>query len=293
MSEPLEDIERWQSWVDPDAKPERWNYNLFREMIELLHRRDSWRGFVEMVQASPDNAQAPASAFVRWVARSYIETQAIAIRRIARRTNDPRPVSLVRVLDEIAHNPVVLSGIEARQIGEDAQSDADQIHDAAERVATFASQQVAHFDREQSPENEDLTFADLHEVVNRIAAAWERWYLRITGKGILMDVTNVEWWKVLRLRWRSPMIENLEFMAGRAVFDLELTPDQANQLADAVEGNRDVWGAAIGSLWAQPKGREVAEALFEILSNEADTQSRRQLADSLRWVGRLPQKSQG
>ena len=88
MSE-AQDAERlatWRSWVHPRAKPKGWDRNLWDEFYGLQQRRQMWNGYRALLDASPEDAEEPAANLTRWVLRNHIETQALAIRRIADRS---------------------------------------------------------------------------------------------------------------------------------------------------------------------------------------------------------------
>jgi hypothetical protein len=102
-------LNRWRAWLDLDAMPEGWNKNLWGKFYALMHRRRMYREYLAVLAASPNRAAQSAAFLTQWIARDHVETQAIAIRRIAHRTADQRTVSLVKLLDEIASNPSVLS----------------------------------------------------------------------------------------------------------------------------------------------------------------------------------------
>jgi hypothetical protein len=104
----------WRSWLDKSAIPAGWDRNLWDEFYALLHRRAMWRGYRQMLQGSSEGAQETARFLTQWVLRNHIETQTVAIRRIANRIRDRRPVSFVRILDEIAAQPQILN-IDARR----------------------------------------------------------------------------------------------------------------------------------------------------------------------------------
>jgi hypothetical protein len=108
--------------------------------------------------------------------RNHIETQAMAIRRIANRTSDLRPISLVRLLDETAEHPNVI-GANANA----AREDADKIHMAAEKVTTFANKVVAHLDTDHAAASRDVSLAAMDLAVDAIGEVWERWYRAVTG----------------------------------------------------------------------------------------------------------------
>ena len=159
----------WRSWLDKGALPRGWDPNLWDEFYSLHFRRSMWRGFRELLKASPQDAQETANFLTAWVLRNHVETQAIAIRRIANRTTDVRSVSLVRLLDEIAAEPHVIGANPA-----DAKQDADALHEGARRVSTFANRVVAHLDRDHAAASRDVSLRDIDDVVDLIGRMWEK-----------------------------------------------------------------------------------------------------------------------
>jgi len=164
--------------VDPDEKPADWDTNLWDEFFGLLHRRDMWNGYKSALEASPDEAQQSARYLTQWVLRNHIETQAVAIRRIADRSIHRNTIALGRLLDEIARTPHIV-GVQ----GADATNDALALETVAANVRTFATKVVAHLDTDHAAASRDVNLADLNGAVDFTAELWEKWYLPITGQG--------------------------------------------------------------------------------------------------------------
>src|SRR4051794_23880684 len=96
---------RW--WLDKDAMPSDVKRNLWDEFYALQFRRDQWRGFREMVDASPDDAKHTARYLVEYVFRCHVEAQSSALRRFAYAGKDKRPMSFGRMLRQIAARPTL------------------------------------------------------------------------------------------------------------------------------------------------------------------------------------------
>jgi hypothetical protein len=240
-----------------------------------------WNGFHEMYEASSEEARGSADFLSQWVLRNHVETQAVAIRRIADRSSNPKTIALGRLLDEIATHPHIL-GVSAAE----ATADADRLESAARKARRFANKVVAHLDHEHAAASRDVSLSDLNNAVDLAAELWRRWYLAVTGVGVWVQLPSLDWSNVLRLHLRNPMIDNAEFIASRLVFDLGLGHEDVEGLSSALEGSSDEWGAAIGPIWANEASRSLAEALFEMMATFDDDYKRRLIA-ALRWTGQL------
>src|SRR5437762_2469574 len=86
---------RWVRW---------WNV-LFDDIKTIAHHRDLYRQVTAMVEANP--ALHVASAFYDWMRLAYVTGQASAIRRLV--DWDRRTISLIRLIEEMADQPEVLS----------------------------------------------------------------------------------------------------------------------------------------------------------------------------------------
>ncbi len=53
----------WRSWLDKDSILEGWDRKLWNEFYALLHHRAMWRGYREILDASPDRPETSSSRF--------------------------------------------------------------------------------------------------------------------------------------------------------------------------------------------------------------------------------------
>ena len=256
-----EDVERlatWRSWVHPNARPEGWDRNLWDEFYGLQQRRHRWNGYRAVLEASPEDAQRPARYLTQWVLRNHIETQAIAIRRIADRSKRRDTIALGRLLDEIADAPHVL-GVQ----GADATRDADLLEETAANVTTFANKVVAHLDADHAAASRGVNLDDLDNAVNATLPIWEKWFSAITREGVAAELPDdIGWWNVLRLHRRDIGIENPGAMGPRIV--RTLGEGAARELLDVLKRSPEDRAALIGRLYGRSDGRWLAEALMDI-----------------------------
>jgi hypothetical protein len=275
LAEDAERLAVWRSWLDREFMSEDWDRNLWDEFYGLFFRRAMWRNFREMFESSPEDVRAAAALARQWVLRNHIETQAMAIRRIANRTSDLRPISLVRLLDEIGEHPNVI-GANATA----AREDADRIDTAAEKVSTFANKVVAHLDADHAAASRDVSLEAMDQVVDVIGHVWERWYRAVTGAvAPAMEPAGVDWSYVVRLHLRDPSIDNPEALGARIRYILGDAP--ARELLGVLERTPEARASLIGRLWSNPQTRTLAEILLDIES-DSDDLVRLRLVDGLR-----------
>jgi hypothetical protein len=267
-------LAEWRSWLEKDFIPEGWDRNLWDEFYALFHRRAMWRDYRDVEDASPDEAREAARFLTRWVLRNHIETQAMAIRRIANRTADSRPISLVKLLDEIAATPQIL-GIDPSE----ARGDADALHESAKRVSAFANKVVAHFDRDYAAASRDTSLKDMDDVVDLVGRMWEKWYVKVTDKGAsaMEPVGMPAWSNVLRLRRRDPSVFNPTGIGWQ--ISEKLDDNAAHEVLDALSGSDSSRRAITGKLWASEDTRWLAEALAD---PQIDPAGVRQIVETLR-----------
>jgi hypothetical protein len=250
--------------VGPNAKPEGWDRNLWDEFYGLQQRRQRWNGYRAVLEASPEDAQRPAAYLTQWVLRNHIETQAIAIRRIADRSTRWDTIALGRLLDEIADAPHVL-GVQ----GADATADANLLEETAADVTTFADKVVAHLDTDHAAASRGVDLDDLNNAVDATLPIWDRWFHAITGEGALAELPDdIGWWNVLRLHRRDIRIENPGYIG--AVVLRELGEGAARELLDVLKRTPDDRAALIGRLYSRSEGRWLAEALMDIEADPDD-----------------------
>jgi AbiU2 len=189
-------LARWRSWIDKDAIPEGWRKNLWDEFYAMLHRRETWRGYREMLLASPEDVQYTARWLTQIVVRNHLEVQALAIRRFADAGPDGRVVSFGKILAEIAAAPSIFS----HEAADEARADLEELHSISEAIKAFADKEVAHLDRDHDDAIADLKIGDFDEALQPIGELWVKWYLPITGTVAPNEPPLASpWWKVLRL----------------------------------------------------------------------------------------------
>jgi AbiU2 len=278
QAEDAERLAKWRSWVHPDAKPEGWDSNLWDEFYGLLHRRDMWNGYRDALEASPKDAREPARYLTQWVLRNHIETQALAIRRIADRSTHHDTIALGRLLDEIAGAAHIL-GVQAT----DATADAKELEEIATRVRTFANKVVAHLDADHAAASRGVNFADLDASIVVAARVWERWFLAVTGEGVVVDLPPIGWSNVIRLHRRDVRIESPGLLGARVHYSLG--EDAARELLDVLKRTPEDRTALIGRLYGQSESRWLAESLMDIEADPDDLIRLRLIAELERMFG--------
>jgi AbiU2 len=238
-----------------------------------------WNGYKTVLEASPEEAQNSARYLTRWVLRNHIETQAIAIRRIAdRSTHHPETIALGRLLDEIADAPQVL-GVEAST----ATADANTLERVSSNVRTFANKVVAHFDTDHAAASRDVNMDDLDKAVGVTLPIWQRWFTAITGEGVAELRDDLGWSSVLRLHRRDLRIENPGYIG--AVVVRQLGEGIARELLDVLKRTPEDRAALIGRLYSRSDGRWLAEALMDIEEDPDDLIRLRLIAELERMFG--------
>jgi hypothetical protein len=282
-----EDAERlaiWRSWVHPRAKPEGWDRNLWDEFYGLQQRRQMWNGYRALLDASPEEAQEPARYLTQWVLRNHVETQAIAIRRLADRSKRWDTIALGRLLDEIADAPQVLGARDVDVRGADATADANLLEETATNVTIFANKVVAHLDADHAAASRGVRIGDLDEAVDVTIPIWKRWFQAITGEGVWAALPDdIGWWNVLRLHRRDVSIEHPGRMGPRIV--RELGEGAARELLDVLKRSPDDRASLIGRLYERPESRWLAEALMDIEQDPDDLVRLRLIAELERMFG--------
>jgi hypothetical protein len=271
-------LAKWRSWVDLDAKPKGWDKNLWGEFYGLQHRRDMGNGYKNALEGSPQEARDTARYLTQWILRNHIETQALAIRRIADRSTRSDSVALGRMLDDIAAHPHILD------VDPDlATEDADRMQVAAAKVVTFANKVVAHFDEDHEAASRGINMEDLDAAVDLIADIWVRWFGIVSGKGTVSDLPELGWSNMIRLHRRNGLIENPGFIAGKIVHTLG--ESAARELLGVLRLSPEDRAALIGRLYGRSESRQVAEFLMDIEADPDDLVRLRLIAELERALG--------
>jgi hypothetical protein len=210
---------------------------LFDDIKTIAHHRDLYRQVSAMVQKNP--ALHVPSLFYDWTQRAYWMEQAVAIRRLVDWGNqrDPplsRPISLIRLIDEIRDHPEVLSrrryvghykaGNAAKRFAHrhfdmQARPGAKQIDrrtiqqhrrellNAQERLRVFVNKHVAH--RAKYPMRRLPTYAEFDgcvDVLEKLAKEYSL-ILKAEGTGVVPSM-DYGWDKPFRVAWITPHAED-------------------------------------------------------------------------------------
>ena len=204
------------------ANLQAWLEQVKPTVIEMHHHRGLWKELhdviIERVPESP-------GTFLSHYTKLYVDSQAMAIRRLADRSAGAR--SLANLVFAIARNPAVIDAVTFSTIGvQDAdakdhwwrreglrqyeehfgdgsgvldvrrvESDLASFLADCETVQAFATKTLAHLDRHgpaQLP-----TFGELDRVIHRVGELFKRYYL-------LLNCAS--WWKlepVIQEDWRA------------------------------------------------------------------------------------------
>lgn len=202
MQAVTEDLKaKWRSWLDPNERLPDWIRNLWEEFYALDLRRAVWRGYIEVVDASTDEARSTARWLTQVVTRNHVEAQVMALRRLADEGRHPDIVSFARLLTEVANHPEALG----EDVAAEASRDLEKMRARVDPVKKFADKHVAHFDQNHGDVVPPTTFDDLDEMVHFIGELWVRWYRRVTGISTTAKATpQFDWSDRLRLELIEP-----------------------------------------------------------------------------------------
>jgi hypothetical protein len=199
----------------------RWRV-IFDDIKTIAHHRDLYRQVTEIVQANP--ALHVVSAFYDWMQLAYATGQASAIRRLV--DWDTRTISLVRLLEEIADHPEVITrrrfvgwyrghlparfghGDFDRLAGAGAdtiaprliEKDRRELLTAHRRVRLYVNKHVAH--RARHPMRKLPTFDDLDRCVDVLERLGKRYSLILRAEGTsVVPVILGDWKRPFRVPW--------------------------------------------------------------------------------------------
>ena len=200
----------------------RWWRVLFNDIKTIAHHRDLYRQVTAMIDAKPA-LQVPSACY-DWMQLVYVTSQASAIRRLV--DWDRRSISLVRLIEEIADHPEVLSrrrfvglyrghlpsAFGHRHFQRIARPGADlvdrrlirrhrrELLTAHRRLRTFVNKYVAH--RDKRPMRHLPTYADLDrcvDVVERLGKEYS-FILKAEGTSVVPAIMG-DWKKPFRVAW--------------------------------------------------------------------------------------------
>lgn len=205
----------WKRWLD----------RIETSIFEMGHHRQLYREVRAMVEANP-TLHVP-SAFYDWLRLIYVNDVAMAVRREVDR--NPKSISLLQLIDDIARNPDVITrrrwvhgyqkfmkSIGHRDFEKFAKSGAPCIDarvirkdraaliKAARRVEKFVNTYIAH--RNRYPMKRLPTFPELDAAVDFLADLLKRYTLVITQAGLVdtVPVIQGDWQAPFRVAWIPP-----------------------------------------------------------------------------------------
>jgi hypothetical protein len=127
---------------------------------------------------------------------------------------------------------------------------------------------VAHLDTDHAAASRDVNLADLNGAVDFTAELWEKWYLPITGTGVVVALPELGWGHVVRLHRRDLRIENPGLVAAQVVH----APGEgaARELLDVLKRSPEDRAALVGRLYGETRSRWLAEALMDMEADPDD-----------------------
>ena len=205
---------------------------LYRQILELNHRRQLHDEFVELLEAQ---GHPQRGIFGEAFHRMYLEAQCLAIRRQA--DDDSRTLSLRRLIGQLEQHRKHFTrewyvgrwlGREPRdeadrkfhtKMANDAfdrfvdaskpdqlggrmlQADREALQAATESVVTYVNSYVAHAEHE--PEQRETTYDEFHKAIEHLSEMLKRYYLLINQGGLVTSTP------VIQGDWKGPFRQPL------------------------------------------------------------------------------------
>lgn len=211
--------QKWAEWLGDDPKPG----TIYKDVLDMRAARRVWEGFQTIVGVAPEDARQYGT-FHSWVNGNYIRSQGSAVRRQVDVDDDV--VSLGRLLDRIAKSPRVLS--RDRYLAElhpttpdlgneffdalvapgakalDAATplaDLERLREGTDKVRSWVSNEVAHYNAKTGQFSEGLTFGDVHQAMDLVFEIFNRYNQLIYGRTVAGSVSMPPWEAVFRVAW--------------------------------------------------------------------------------------------
>jgi hypothetical protein len=205
------------------AKWGRWLGKIYEEVTLLVWSKDIYDRIGEIVVGNP--SINTANQFYRWLARNYVHTALMGIRRQA--DLDPNAISLIKLLEDMKNNFHLLTRAhylslypsEMRELGNDdfdglagvdaseypkEKIDADLI--VLQKIkrlhGEFIDRRIAHLDRKNLL-GEISTFKDLGQAIEQLETMVKEYYLLLTGSSVLRlsPIPQHDWETIFREPW--------------------------------------------------------------------------------------------
>lgn len=191
----------------------------------MMARRQIWDSFRIILGHAHDDVLM-SGTFQSWVAQNYIAAQGIAVRRQIDLRDDV--ISLARLIARVRRFPEVLSrdhyaqrisGWASREEADDEfdrligagdhidpsipTGDLQTLRAGTQKIRTWATKEVAHYDPARGQFVAGLTFVDLHAAVDLVIDMAIAYRSRILGSHMARDISMPAWEGVFRVPWIS------------------------------------------------------------------------------------------
>lgn len=214
----VDSVATFDDWLDRFALIED-------DVQEILLRRHVFRRLREIVAANP-RLHRPSYLY-EYFTGTYAASAAIAVRRHTRNDDERRDSSLIGLLHAVRRRPELLTRARHIQLYKDVgmpadiaerefdriaepgaphltkahvQRDLDELHRVADDLERYATQRIAHLDRESPPVIP--TFDDLDRALDVFERLVKRYRLLLKGDGGDVVPVIVEPWEaVLQVPW--------------------------------------------------------------------------------------------
>jgi hypothetical protein len=218
-------IEKWMRWIDETITN---NVSITYDVSSMLLRREAWLEVASILQR---NGQLPDSYWWKFMRDTYVDTQAVAVRRQADTHRDA--ASLGKLIQQIRDDPVKLTcewwltlwdtpanevdrlfaeGKWAEEFGGSIgrhldpaipAADLESLIAASANVKAYVDKYVAHADPSAASTKITLTLQEIHDAIDVIGQCFHRYYLLFTASdiGILVPVIQHDWQAVFRTPW--------------------------------------------------------------------------------------------
>ncbi len=188
----------------------------------LVSRNVFWE--VQKIIKNNKDIQKP-SAFYKYLGDTYVAYAAIAIRRQVK--SDKQSISFVRLLEEIAGDPAILSRTYYKNlyvgsavemfadgdfdkfagVNKDhicplmVRTDLERLKLKAKSIEDFADKRIAHHDKKQ-PKNLP-TFSEVDDCINHLDQMYVKYHLVFHASSMtsLMPVYQYDWKRIFRVPW--------------------------------------------------------------------------------------------
>ena len=209
---------RWVAWLGGPGDPSIWD-----DVVAMMAARQIWDGHNVVQHNAPPQA-LKAATFASWVAHNYVGRQAMAVRRQV--DIDRRVISLGRLIHRVGRHPDALSrdrfaaratwasreesdrlfddfvGAGRVHIDPDEpKADLSTLRTGTAKVVRYATNELAHYNKDKGKFSERLTFGDLHSAIDVVVDLSVKYRSLIMGATMSKTVAMYDWIHVFREPW--------------------------------------------------------------------------------------------